>query len=95
MVQLLVTSIELKELSKLLSCEPVRQGLYYHKSMPLEMFSLNELLVAVKNFTEADNKAVVLNYSFNMPAWRRSAPDVVKHIANTRRNPRDVSWLQD
>jgi len=83
MVSLLVTSIELKEISDVLKCEPVYQGLYYYKQRPLEMFSLNDLVVAVLTYSgeREITDSSVIDYKFNWPAWKSSVPDLVKHCA--------------
>lgn len=88
MVNLLLTSIEMNELSKLLDCEPKYVGLYYWKQRPLEMFQLNDLTVAVLNFNEIDEAKVdVINYAdLSVPLWKQSLPDYVKHVSTRRTN---------
>lgn len=80
MISLILNKAELKEISTLLSCKPVRLGLYYHNQEPLIMYELTDTMVALKPDKPVLNVHVI-RYE-NKPKYL-SKQDIIKYISHT------------
>lgn len=85
MVSLILTRDELNQIAKELSITPKYAGLYYSKQHPCLMYELNEITVAVQNKPELNAECKTIDYNkFNVPMWRQSVPDFIKHASKKR-----------